>query len=166
MDFRCVAIGSGGLAAQAADALLVIVVGDKLPGSFPAADAPLLALLRDAIDEGDLELKAERCLYLHRPAGLKAARLLGGPTHTAPVFEAGFDLTTAEAASWLRAVRFLRDGLAGGDPLLGNEACAQGFARTLASGLLVGHRQSMAEAAEGRLRVRSGGEAFVLGELE
>ncbi len=76
MDFRCVAIGSGGLAAQAADALLVIVVGDKLPGSFPAADAPLLALLRDAIDEGDLELKAERCLYLHRPAGLKAARLL------------------------------------------------------------------------------------------
>lgn len=91
------------------------------------------------------------CVYLSRSVvEAEAARLLGGPTHTAPVFQAGFDLTTAEAASWLRAVRFLRDGLAGGDPLLGNEACAQGFARTLASGLLVGHRHSMSEAAEGR----------------
>jgi leucyl aminopeptidase len=38
-------------------------------------DKPLAALLDDAVKHGDFEFKAGRCLYLHRPAGLKAARL-------------------------------------------------------------------------------------------
>ena len=73
MDFKSVALGATGLAALSADALLVVVAGTTVPSDLDAALAPVL---RDAIKGGDLELKAGRTLYVHRPAGLKAQRLL------------------------------------------------------------------------------------------
>jgi leucyl aminopeptidase len=73
MDFKSVALGTTDVGALSADALLVVVAGTTMPSDLDAALAPVL---RDAVKGGDLELKAGRTLYVHRPAGLKAQRLL------------------------------------------------------------------------------------------
>jgi leucyl aminopeptidase len=72
MDFECKALGAAGLAAVAADAMLVVVGGKD---AARALDKPLAALLSDALAQGDFELKAGRSLYLHRPPGVAARRL-------------------------------------------------------------------------------------------
>jgi leucyl aminopeptidase len=72
MDFNTQISPTGGLANQVADALLVVLVGTSVP---TALDKPVAALLNDAVKHGDFEFKAGRCLYLHRPPQLKAARL-------------------------------------------------------------------------------------------
>jgi len=72
MDFKTQVAGAGGLAALSADALLVLVVGDKPP---VALDAPLADLLAAALKDGDFELKPGKTLYAHRVAGVKAPRL-------------------------------------------------------------------------------------------
>jgi leucyl aminopeptidase len=81
MDFRHQASTPETLAAVACDALLLIVSGETVDGALPA---PLSTLLRDAVAHGDLALKAGKSLYLHRPAGVKAARVVfavaGKPT--------------------------------------------------------------------------------------
>ena len=72
MDFKTYFSPAGGLSNLAADALLVVLVGAAVPA---ALDKALAALLNEAVKHGDFEFKAGRCLYLHRPAGMKAARL-------------------------------------------------------------------------------------------
>jgi leucyl aminopeptidase len=72
MDFNTHITPVGGLSTLACDALLVVVAGTMVPAGL---DKSLAALLDDAVKHGDFEFKAGRCLYLHRPAGLKAARL-------------------------------------------------------------------------------------------
>jgi leucyl aminopeptidase len=72
MDFNTHITPAGGLSTLACDALLVVVAGTMVPAGL---DKSLAALLDDAVKQGDFEFKAGRCLYLHRPAGLKAARL-------------------------------------------------------------------------------------------
>jgi len=72
MDFRTQTPAAGGLAALAADALLIVVVGDSVPGTL---EPPFAAALKDALAHGDLQLKAARSLYLHRLPGAKAARV-------------------------------------------------------------------------------------------
>jgi len=72
MDFKTQVAGAGGLAALGADALLLLVVGDKPPA---ALDAPLAELLAAALKDGDFELKPGKTLYAHRVAGVKAPRL-------------------------------------------------------------------------------------------
>ena len=73
MDFHILTPGSGGLSAAAADALLVVIAGDA---ASTALDAPLAAALKDAVNQGDLALKAGRSLYVHRIQGVKAARVV------------------------------------------------------------------------------------------
>ena len=72
MDFKIQLAPTAGLSSLAVDALLVVVVGQAVP---TALGKPLAALLSDAVKQGDFEFKAPRCLYLHRPAGVKPARL-------------------------------------------------------------------------------------------
>ncbi len=72
MDFKTQLAPTAGLSKLPVDALLVVVVGPSVPTTL---DKPLNALLRDAVKQGDFEIKAGRCLYVHRPAGVKAARL-------------------------------------------------------------------------------------------
>jgi leucyl aminopeptidase len=72
MDFKAQLAPAAGLSRLPVDALLVVVVGNAVP---PALDKTLAALLNDAIKHGDFEFKPARCLYLHRPADVKAARL-------------------------------------------------------------------------------------------
>jgi leucyl aminopeptidase len=87
MDFEFKPLGSGGLAAVAADALLVVVGGKAVPASL---DKPLAALLSDAAMQGDFEFKANRCLYVHRPAGVTAQRLafVAAPEGSVKAFKA------------------------------------------------------------------------------
>jgi leucyl aminopeptidase len=81
MDFRHQISLPGALADQAVDALVLVVTGGAVDA---ALDPVLAAILGDAISDGDLVLKACKALYLHRPAGVKAARLVfaaaGGPS--------------------------------------------------------------------------------------
>jgi len=72
MDFKTQLLPAAGLSSVAADALLVVIVGQPRPA---ALDKALAALLDDATKQGDFEFKAGRCLYLHRPVGVRAARL-------------------------------------------------------------------------------------------
>ena len=74
MDFKSLVWPSGGVASLPADALLLVITGAKPPqGVEPAVSA----LLKDALKQGDLELKPGRALYIHRPAGVKAENILG-----------------------------------------------------------------------------------------
>ncbi len=73
MDFRHLVSSSDALSKVTADALLLIVQGPLVEGLL---EAPLAALIEDAISCGDLELKPGRTLYVHRPAAMKVARLL------------------------------------------------------------------------------------------
>jgi leucyl aminopeptidase len=72
MDFHSRALAAGGLASITSDALIVVLVGDTQPEGLEPAVGSLLA---DAVAHGDFEFKPARCLYLHRPAGMKCARL-------------------------------------------------------------------------------------------
>jgi leucyl aminopeptidase len=87
MDFEFKPLAAGGLAAMAADALLVVVGGKAVPASL---DKPLAALLSDAVTQGDFEFKAGRSLYVHRPAGVAAQRLafVAAPADSAKPFKA------------------------------------------------------------------------------
>lgn len=72
MDFKTQVAGPGGLAAVAADALLVLVAGTVEPQGL---DAPLAAVLASALKDGDFALKPGQMLYAHRVPGVKAARV-------------------------------------------------------------------------------------------
>ncbi len=79
MDFRPLVSPRSDLAGLAADALVVVLHGDARD---PALDATVAAAIDDAVAQGDLQFKPGRTLYLHRPVGLRAARLVvavGGP---------------------------------------------------------------------------------------
>jgi leucyl aminopeptidase len=72
MDFKTQLSPAAGLASLTTDALLVVLVGPAAPAGL---DKTVGGLLGDAVKQGDFEFKAGRCLYLHRPANVKAARL-------------------------------------------------------------------------------------------
>lgn len=72
MDFQTHIALAGGLSKLTTDALLTVVVGQAVPAGL---DKSLATLLNDAVRQGDFEFKPGRCLYLHRPTGVKATRL-------------------------------------------------------------------------------------------
>jgi leucyl aminopeptidase len=55
------------------DAVALVLPADRAAWQLPAA---LRKPVDEAVQQGDLALKAGRTLYLHRPAGLKTARLV------------------------------------------------------------------------------------------
>jgi leucyl aminopeptidase len=72
MDFRHQLTTVAGVASVNADALLVVVVGNKAPSDLPAA---LAKALQASLKQGDLKLDAGRCLYVGHVAGVKAPRV-------------------------------------------------------------------------------------------
>jgi len=72
MDFRHQPISVGGVAAFSADALLLVVAGNKLPADLPK---PLTQALQAAAKQGDLAFDNGRSLYLGKLAGMKAPRV-------------------------------------------------------------------------------------------
>ncbi len=73
MDFKTLLTPKDGLSGVSADALLLVIAGDQLGAEL---DPALAAAVKAALDAGDLTLKAGQTLYLHRVAGVKAARLV------------------------------------------------------------------------------------------
>ena len=73
MDFRQLSASLDAVGSVACDALLVVVAGEKADASL---DASLRRALDDAVAHGDFELKRGKTIYLHRPQGVKAARLV------------------------------------------------------------------------------------------
>ncbi|HET9207668.1 MAG TPA: leucyl aminopeptidase, partial [Burkholderiaceae bacterium] len=72
MDFRHQAIPVSGVSAFNADALLLVIAGNKLPADLPK---PLTQAVQGAIKAGDLALDTGRSLYLGKLAGMKAPRV-------------------------------------------------------------------------------------------
>jgi leucyl aminopeptidase len=72
MDFRHQAIPVSGVSAFNADALLLVIAGNKLPADLPK---PLTQAVQAALKEGDLALDNGRSLYLGKLAGMKAPRV-------------------------------------------------------------------------------------------
>ncbi len=72
MDFRHQLTTVAGVASVNADALLVVVVGNKAPSDLPAA---LAKALHASLEQGDLALETGRCLYVGHLAGVKAPRV-------------------------------------------------------------------------------------------
>jgi leucyl aminopeptidase len=87
MDFRHQISSPDGLSNVACDALVLVATGDSVDTTL---GAPLAGALSDAIAQGDLALKAGKTLYLHRPPGVKAARVVftAAGTNTAKAFKA------------------------------------------------------------------------------
>jgi len=73
MDFKHHVTLPQGLASFVCDALVVVLVGDAVPAGL---DASIAAIVDDAVKQGDLQLKAGKQVYLHRPAGIKAPRVV------------------------------------------------------------------------------------------
>jgi len=73
MDFRHQTASPDALGGVAADALVVVLHGDAVP---PGLDPAIASVVKDAVSHGDFQFKAGRTLYLHRPPGLRAARLV------------------------------------------------------------------------------------------
>ena len=65
-------MAAGAVSRLGLDALLLLVVGDKLPAGL---DEPLAKALADAVAWGDLVLKPGKAAYLRQVAGMKTPRL-------------------------------------------------------------------------------------------
>ncbi len=72
MDYRSSVAQGSTLSQVNADALLLVLTPEQGQTGDPVLDA----LIQDAIEAGDLALKSGRALYLHRPRGVQAARLV------------------------------------------------------------------------------------------
>jgi leucyl aminopeptidase len=73
MDFGHRVASAQSLVKLEVDALVLVVPAGAVD---PALGAPLADLLADAVAQGDLALKKGKTLYLHRPAGFAARRVL------------------------------------------------------------------------------------------
>ena len=73
MDFRTQVTAAGGASRINADALLLLLAGDAVPAGL---DEALAGVATDAVRDGDLAFKPGKTLYLHRVAGVKAARVV------------------------------------------------------------------------------------------
>jgi leucyl aminopeptidase len=72
MDYRSAIAQGPALSQVNADALVLVLA----PEHSAVANPELDRLVKEALDSGDFALKAGRTLYLHRPAGVKAPRLV------------------------------------------------------------------------------------------
>lgn len=73
MDFKTLTTTTEDLLTLRGDALLVVLPTDKAHWRLPK---PLADAVQDAVKHGDLELKAGKALYLHRPAGVAVPRVV------------------------------------------------------------------------------------------
>jgi len=118
MDFRLQVSSPDAWADVACDALVLIVPADggHQPAHDPSLPAALALALSDATAQGDLTSKAGKCLYLHRPAGVRAARVV--------IVVAGADTPKAYKAAVALGIQQLKGG--------GSKHVAVGFAGSAA----------------------------------
>ena len=113
MELRSQVLAAEALSQVAADALVLVLRVEQPAG----LDSALAALLADALAAGDFELKAGRTLYLHRPAGVKAARVVftAAPAPGLKSFRAAVVAALAQLKPL--GARHVAVALAGGDGL-------------------------------------------------
>ncbi len=113
MELRSQVLAAEALSQVAADALVLVLRVEQPAG----LDSALAALLADALAAGDLKLKAGRTLYLHRPAGVKAARVVfsAAPAPGPKSFRAAVVAALAQLKPL--GARHVAVALAGGDAL-------------------------------------------------
>jgi leucyl aminopeptidase len=113
MELRSQVLAAEALSQVAADALVLVLRVEQPAG----LDSALAALLADALAAGDFELKAGRTLYLHRPAGVKAARVVfsAAPAPGPKSFRAAVVAALAQLKPL--GARHVAVALAGGDAL-------------------------------------------------
>ena len=99
MDFQHLVAAPGATAKIAADALLLMLVGEQLPDDL---DAPLAASVAEAVKLGDLQLKPGKTAYLRQVPGVKAPRVV-----VAVAKNASAKAVKAAAAAGLVVVRSL-----------------------------------------------------------
>jgi leucyl aminopeptidase len=126
MDFKPLVAGAAALSAVTADAL-VLVIGTE--AREPSLDPAVATLVDEALQGGDLQAKAGRCLLLHRPAGLKARRLVvtvaaGSPADSPKAFKAA----VASALTQLKGGGAKHVAVALGTPGAVGEAHAEALA--------------------------------------
>jgi leucyl aminopeptidase len=174
MDFQFQVSPAQGLSSVVADALLVVVTGSSAPAGLDKAVATLLA---DAVAQGDFEFKPGRVLYVHRPAGMKAARLAlvgaanGSPKAFKAAVAAGLGALKALGVATLAVARPGTDVLGDGHAEALVTAVADAVyvyrhtkpsapaAPKLASVALMGSRKESAAATRGLVR----GQALAAG---
>jgi leucyl aminopeptidase len=110
MNLHALATTAEGLATTSADALVVVVPVSDKPGTGNKA---LDAALRAAVGQGDFELKAGQCLYLHGVAGVKSPRVVLVAAKDAGAKSLRAALGVALASLKDRAVKHLAVTLAG-----------------------------------------------------
>ncbi len=118
MELRSQVIDVDVLSQAAADAL-VLVLHDARPAGL---DGALASLLADAIAAGDFELKAGRTLYLHRPAGVKARRVVFAAAPAPGLKSFRGALVAALAVLKPLGARHVAVALAGGEALTAEHA--------------------------------------------
>jgi leucyl aminopeptidase len=118
MELRSQVIDVDVLSQAAADAL-VLVLHDARPAGL---DGALASLLADAIAAGDFELKAGRTLYLHRPAGVKARRVVFAAAPAPGLKSFRSALVAALAVLKPLGARHVAVALAGGEALTAEHA--------------------------------------------
>jgi len=99
MDFRTQVTASGAASRLAADALLLLLVGDAVPAGL---DEALAAAVAEAIAQGDFTLKPGKVAYLRQVAGVKAPRVV-----VAAAKDASAKALKAAAAAGLGVVKGL-----------------------------------------------------------
>jgi leucyl aminopeptidase len=73
MDFKFQSTAVSAIEGTTADALVVLLAGEAAVKALPKA---LSSAVSDAIAHGDFKVAAGRVLYLHRPSGVKAPRVV------------------------------------------------------------------------------------------
>jgi leucyl aminopeptidase len=148
MNFQALTVASEGLAATAADALVLVLPAD---GKAGVGDKVLDAALQAAVKQGDFERKAGQTLYLHGLLGVKAPRLLlvGAKDASPKAFRAA--IVAALSALKHRSVRHLAVALAG-------ESATAAHAEVLAlaaeqAAYVYTHTKPSAEPTKGPTRV-------------
>ncbi|MEO8525517.1 MAG: leucyl aminopeptidase [Caldimonas sp.] len=98
MDFGHRIATAQNLARLEVDGLILVIAGETID---PGLGTPLAELLADAVAQGDLTLKKGKTLYLHRPAGVAAARVV--VSVAADASAKSFKAAAAHAFSALKA---------------------------------------------------------------
>ena len=126
MDFKHLAAVPASLSSVQADAL-VLVLGTE--AREPTLDPALAALVDDLVAQGELQLKTGRCVLLHRPAGLKASRLVVSVADARPAESPkAFKAAVAAALAALKGGGSKHVAVALGAPGNLGEAHAEAFA--------------------------------------
>ena len=143
MDFAHRVAPAQGLGRIEADALVIVVAAGPLDGGL---GAPIAELLSDAVAQGDLALTKGKSLYLHRPPGFAARRVV--VSVAADAAAKSFKAAVGHAFSALKGggARSIAVAWAGGSPM--SDAHAEAAVLALADATyLYRHSKPSAPAA-------------------